>query len=431
LQVKAAEWGWIASILLGIFSLFLWRKRPKDKQYLQFSVLCFSWSVVLLYMFLPYSPFSPQVWLKIGYASADVAGMAMFFFINSMMNFKHRLLEKILLIVMFALIAIYLLLPLNKIFYIVAFAHLLTLFFVLYALGKTILIAFKSKNLTARSISIGGAWVALFISYDNIAFLLAHKKNIALPDFTLMQHGFLFLLFTFFILLIQRFMDALEKSEDINSFLEQKINVITEELNQSYQASRLLEIARSTEIERQNIMRDLHDDIGAKLISITSSSNSAEQAELGREALISMKDIVSQSNSLTNDINSTVIIATTEMEARFESANIKTFIDADETLDEILVPPKTCYHLSRILREIATNIIKHSKASQVAVNYQFSDCLHYEITDNGIGMDIANNVGNGLRNIQFRINAIHGSIKMTSENNTGLKISLTIPLIRD
>ena len=427
-QVKAAEWGWIATILLGLFSFFLWIRRISDKQYLQFAVLCFSWSVVLLYMFLPYSPVSPALWLKIGYASSEIAGIAMFFFVNSMMNFKHQLLEKVLVLIMAAIIVVYFILPINKIFYIVSFGHVLALLFVIYALGKTIVIAVKNTDRVAVSISIGGAWVVLFISYDVFAFARAYEKSIALPDFTIMQHGFLFLLATFFILLIKRFMDALDNSEDLNNTLEEKIHIISKELKKSYEATRLLEITRSSEMQRQNIMRDLHDDIGAKLISIASSMNTSEQAELGREALISMKEIVSQSNSLSNDINSTIIMATTEMEARFESANIAVVLMADQTLDEILVSPQTCYHLSRILREITSNIIKHSKASEVSIQYQFSEFLDYEIRDNGIGMDVANNVGNGLRNIQFRINAIHGVLSMRSEQQGGLTISLRVPL---
>ncbi len=425
-QVKAAEWGWVASILLGLFSLFLWFKRKHDVQYLQFSVLCFSWSMVLLYMILPFSPLAPDKWLKWGYANADIAGVALFFFINRMMDFSHQQAEKILAIAMIVLIGTYSLLPIEHAFYVVGLAHVLALLFVLYALAKTCVLSIKEQNTVARTISAGGAGVSMVMAYDIAAFAFSHNNDIALPDFTVMQHGFLFLLVIFFMLLVQRFIGALEKSEELNNTLEEKVKQISEALGKSYKESRLLEISLSAENERQSIMRDLHDDIGAKLLSITSSSNSAEQAELAREALISMKDMVSQANSLSNDINSTVITATTEMETRFENASIKVLLEADKTLDEIPVPPQTCYHLSRILREITTNILKHAKASEVFIRYQFSDVLTFEIRDNGVGMNINTQSGNGLRNIQFRLQSINGSMQIHSE--AGVSISLTIPL---
>ena len=50
------------------------------------------------------------------------------------------------------------------------------------------------------------------------------------------------------------------------------------------------------------------------------------------------------------------------------------------------------------------------------------------IEDNGVGFDAANNkAGNGLKNIQSRVQELKGKIKIETAKNEGTKIQILIP----
>ena len=72
---------------------------------------------------------------------------------------------------------------------------------------------------------------------------------------------------------------------------------------------------------------------------------------------------------------------------------------------------------------------KHSQASRASLKLGIKDDLiELVIEDNGVGFDAANNkVGNGLKNIQSRVQELKGKIKIETAKNEGTKIQILIP----
>lgn len=89
--------------------------------------------------------------------------------------------------------------------------------------------------------------------------------------------------------------------------------------------------------------------------------------------------------------------------------------------------------LYRIIQELLSNIVKHSKATRVAVDFTgFDDEVVLTVEDDGIGFNLShfqNNEGNGWRNISSRLNLIKAIIDFDvvegRKNNT---VIITIPL---
>ncbi|MDD7913914.1 sensor histidine kinase [Polaribacter ponticola] len=89
-----------------------------------------------------------------------------------------------------------------------------------------------------------------------------------------------------------------------------------------------------------------------------------------------------------------------------------------------------CLHLYRIISELVTNAIKHSKASEIKINIKQDSVneIILEVNDNGIGFN-TNSItkkGFGLNNIKQRVEQIKAKININS-NNLGTNILITIP----
>lgn len=81
------------------------------------------------------------------------------------------------------------------------------------------------------------------------------------------------------------------------------------------------------------------------------------------------------------------------------------------------------------VKEALHNIVKHSSATTVAVEFSIDHFFSISIKDNGVGFN-SNDVhiyNNGLRNMKERLNVIGGSCIVL--NNDGTTIILNVPLI--
>ncbi len=79
----------------------------------------------------------------------------------------------------------------------------------------------------------------------------------------------------------------------------------------------------------------------------------------------------------------------------------------------------------RVLKELMTNMSKHSQASLVALSFtQIDNKITISYSDNGIGCNIKNK--NGLQNAENRIQTLNGTIKFESKPQEGFKAKITL-----
>lgn len=99
-----------------------------------------------------------------------------------------------------------------------------------------------------------------------------------------------------------------------------------------------------------------------------------------------------------------------------------------EEVDWSVIPEEVKLALSYILRELLINMKKHSGATSVAIRFSHNNnTLWVNYTDNGIGMPIDINYGNGLKSTVSRIKSIGGNISFENMPDKGLQICITIP----
>ena len=116
-------------------------------------------------------------------------------------------------------------------------------------------------------------------------------------------------------------------------------------------------------------------------------------------------------------------------------AELKTKIQIKLTweIDEVTLETGIEDHLFRIIQELLSNTLRHSKAEELEVYLKhYHDSLSLRVIDDGIGFDTnEQKAGNyGLVNINERVSNMGGTFKVISFKNKGTSIEIKIPLIK-
>ena len=184
--------------------------------------------------------------------------------------------------------------------------------------------------------------------------------------------------------------------------------------------------------ERKRIAQDLHDDVGARLLSGLHKKDIAQTHETLRESLADIRSIVSGLTGEQLPLAQVLGDFRHETAQRFDVAGIELDwpMDASDATQTWL-EYRIYKNLRSALREIVSNILHHSHATRVNVATDVTNgSLRIDIDDNGVGLNGSASTprrGNGLKNIDSRIAELGGSCSFLDVEQ-GTAISLTLPL---
>jgi signal transduction histidine kinase len=234
--------------------------------------------------------------------------------------------------------------------------------------------------------------------------------------------------------LVQQHGRALQEAELGRAQLEQRFREATAEIERNFQALSELRVEQITERERKRIAADLHDDLGAKLLTIVHTSDDSRISSLAREALEEMRLSVRGLTGRPVRLADALGDWRAEVVNRLAQAGIEGEWSAPEDLPQTL-SARAYVQTTRILREATSNIIKHSGASHCAVSCRVADGdFQLVVQDNGNG--IATEVearldrGHGLASMKHRAKQLQGQCLVESGPGYGTVIRLTLPLDR-
>ena len=196
---------------------------------------------------------------------------------------------------------------------------------------------------------------------------------------------------------------------------------------------------------RQQISRNLHDELGANVSSINiltqlikNSHDSNDSVKPFLEKLSSNSNQISQTindiiwnvNPKFDNLESLINRITRYTSDMFDKSDIKYSININLHTQNIKLSNEIKYNIYLICKEAINNISKYSKSTLTTLNLSStSDYILISIEDNGIGFnDEAYEVGNGLNNMLFRAKLIQSEFTIKSELNKGTHIQLKIKL---
>ena len=429
-KIHIAEWSMITCLIMGGLTLFIWLLRRKDRLYLYFSLLCFSWSVVMFYLAIPFAPFDHGSWLRFAFYCVDLSGFFLFMFLYELMKLERPRLKFTAIIAVLLSAVLLFSMPMHLHSLVITLVHGMHLALVVYLLVIGTRIAIRKRSRELLVLIPGFLIIAALVLHDIYAFQVAARQPGGLPEGTYMQYGFAVLLILIFIHLVRTFVRALNSSETLNSQLEKRVAEVSASLEQSYAENHALALHNHAQQERQKVYRDLHDDVGAKLLSILHSRAEDEKSLLAREALSSLRETVNQSARDVLPMNELLSNTLSETKNRLTHARIPFETTFSGDIPDLPADPQKAYHLSRILRELTSNIIKHANQGTVRLHCAASNhTLHLTLQDQGPGLSVIDNPqGMGLTNIRYRATDIGAIVKWENLPEGGCQCRLEIPI---
>ena len=177
---------------------------------------------------------------------------------------------------------------------------------------------------------------------------------------------------------------------------------------------------------RKKISERLHDDIGGSIIAL--KMKCSDKKEMASEVKL-LDDIYNNVKSLSSDldiqhkfsqtIENGIDILVNEMCGSFKKTTVNVFPESINDIDD----PELIQDVIMTIKELSTNVIKHSKADEISINVSYdNNTLTILVEDNGKGTDNTE-FGQGLTAINNRAILREGSLEFDS-NKKGTSVTV-------
>lgn len=220
-----------------------------------------------------------------------------------------------------------------------------------------------------------------------------------------------------------------EKLKEANMELEAYVNTVEE-----------IVVLR----ERNRISREIHDNVGHTLSTIRIQLGAMES--LSRESCPQVSNMAKNLDEFAKDSLADVRAAVRAMKPReFEeyeeiiiiSEMIKNFkkltnIDIKMRISENIwkLNSDQTMTIYRILQEFLSNSLRHGKATEVRLFFNFlDDYLRIHMKDNGVGCSTVHS-GIGLKSIKERVTIFGGTMEYYTEEGAGFELIMTMDKVK-
>lgn len=431
LQVDLTRGLTITLLVASTLVLAVWWRRRHDPQYFWFGLACLMWGVFSTYLVLRDPPMSGPVFRWLSHLALDAWAVCMALFVHRYLGIRRPRQEKLLGLLLVGAGTLTALPALIWQGYAFMVTHTLT--FMIIAWQALRVFGHWRKGRWREHGLLGIALGALLLAglHDLLLALPLDSLPSELARIRLKYHFILLHLAAPIVLLFltghlgRRFADALYDAETLNRELESRVEAGGRELAASYERRALLERETATAEERERIYRDLHDDIGAKLLSLAIRAKSPEDADIARSALQDLRDVVSRSSRSDAPLTELLADWRAEIEGRFSSAGLRLVWNQPDDLPDRNMAAAEALNLGRILRESVSNVLRHAGAAGVVIGVHFARGQYQiSIEDDGNGKPRA--PGRGMRNMRARAAQLGGNIDW-AWGERGCRVMLELP----
>lgn len=242
----------------------------------------------------------------------------------------------------------------------------------------------------------------------------------------------------FLSIMFRRYLGAIDEVNQLNASLAQRLHAREVELQQSYVTQREIAHRQTLADERQRMMQDMHDGVGSSLrtalLAIEAGRiDSSAVADVLKGCIDDLKLAIDAMEPVQADLLLLLATLRYRLGPRLESAGITLRWDIENVPELDWLDPRNALHILRILQEAFTNIIKHTRATEirVATRAQGHEVV-VTVIDNGAGFDVARGLaspGKGLANQLRRTESI-GAKLLWESSPAGTCLTLRLPIRR-
>lgn len=297
-------------------------------------------------------------------------------------------------------------------------------------------LSLRKASLEFRLIAMS-IWILMLFGLYDIAFVSSQAQ----PDgFFLFPYATIAVSTAFIFASQRQHVGALAAVEELNASLSDRLSAKERELHAKHEQLLAMEKSRTLLLERQRLVRDMHDGIGSALMG---SLVMAERGELSRErmtdalreCLDDLKAVIDSLEPVGKDLSTLLGTLRQRYQGRLENAGIVLEWRMGETPPLDWLHPPQALHVLRIVQELLTNVLKHARADRVLISTDMTNlacgekAVELAVADNGIGFDIGGSgTGRGLTHIQERAKVLTGALLVVSTPGKGTRIALRMPI---
>lgn len=433
-------------LVIGLFALVLWlvRRRRNESMYLLFFLL----SVFHLLATLPYlmgneSVGIPDVWFAwityvVGSLGSTVCG---FYFLCAINHVRLRRLGRTMLL--YAAVATLATVPAIGVGLesLLPVARLMLIPPGFTVIGVGVWTAWHRRTPTSILLAL---WLLLSVpvGFHDLG-LQNYRGNI--EGIYLTPYVYVGLFTMFLLIAFSRYLRALGFAEQAKANLKQRLDERERELDTSHQRLRLVEREQTLLMERQRLMREMHDGVGSSLMTALRvvEHGSAEKnnvAQMLKECIDDLKISIDSLEPADADLLALLARLRFRLGPRLEGAGLVLHWDVSDVSPLPWLDAMNALHILRTLQEVLTNIIKHSGARTITVSTSETPNggaagVQVKITDDGCAFSgVSASAGTlgarGLSNVRARVAALQGQCKWTAGANGGTQFALWLPLSR-
>ena len=407
----------IIAIIILIFagiSFFLYFAEREAREFLYFSLLSCAWVVHILNFIWSDPIFPTHIWMKIVLCGVLTFGTFGCLFVGEFLNVKFPTIDKAIKIMALIWYPTLILLPFNAFWLVVQFVLMPYIMLVAFLTVYKFFTKFRSTSIFTIShmylglntaIIVTGAYdIALMMNLidDSIIFYLNYSAaGLALCIWFHMFSKYFHLLQT-----KKKFSHVLE-----NELLTQKGN-----LEASLERERSAIEKNAALKERDNLMRDLHDSLGSRLMSIIRLSSSGKKTQaLAQETLDELRFMTTPLRIEDRDIITLLATFREQRLSRLEEAGYK----VTWSVADIASPPEwnteQAMEFLRILDELLGNALKHGKDDGVFLTLTDDPFLQLTFANNNNHKTNLQESGAGLSSIRIRSQKVGADFSYTTK----------------
>ena len=188
-------------------------------------------------------------------------------------------------------------------------------------------------------------------------------------------------------------------------------------------------IRRSVDAERQRVAQDLHDDVGARVLTLLHRSPGGTQDEDLRGVLESLREAVYALGPDTRTLDEVLASLRAESAERCEAAGAVLAWREHGALPASRLRPGGQQDLVRVLREAISNALRHARPRRVDVDLQVADSeLRASVANDGaVSAPASWRPGVGLRSMRGRVQRLGGDLVL-EHDPPRVRLRFSIPL---
>ena len=234
------------------------------------------------------------------------------------------------------------------------------------------------------------------------------------------------------ILLVRQFAQAMQDIEQVSHTLREQVQEAEQRIKQDYALITKLEAESAVIVERQRIFGDLHDDLGAKLLSLVYKSETLEQKKLAQKAMEGLREIVKHNPTEPNPYSAPLLAWRIECQKRALEHQAKLKWHQTRITDVYEIPTDTSIQITMVLKEALSNALKHGNGEDIRVRIQVRfGHLFMSVRNQGQFNIDSTTTGRGKHSMRHRIQNLGGAIRWKANKEGGYHVAWMVPLTNE